>query len=212
VPEKRSAAEFSKASHPRGPEGEGISFVKNTKTILIVEDEKIVANALSARLEKQGYATVTVQSGEKALKEITNNEINLVLMDIELGSGNMDGAEAARRILKKREIPVVFCSAHTEKEYVDRVKDIKSYGYVHKNSGDFVLLQTVRMALELFETHRQLKAEYEKRNQAGKRWLFRKRNWPPRTRSGMSIRKKSRFLMMKEKPGICWGFPRTLRN
>ena len=142
--------------------------MKNSKTILIVEDEKIVAKALSERLEKQGYTTVTVQSGEKALKAVTNNEINCILMDIELGRGEIDGAEAARQILKKREIPVVFCSAHTEKEYVDRVKDIKSYGYVHKNSGKFVLLQTVRMALELFETHQQLKAEYEKRKQAEK--------------------------------------------
>jgi PAS domain-containing protein len=55
-------------------------------------------------------------------------------MDIDLGTG-MDGTEAAQRILSEVRLPLVFLTGHTEKEYVDRVRNITSYGYVIKLSA-----------------------------------------------------------------------------
>jgi DNA-binding NarL/FixJ family response regulator len=70
-------------------------------------------------------------------------------MDIDLGEG-MDGVEAARRILEIRELPVVFLTSHTEQEYVDRVRAVSTYGYVVKNSGEFVILRSIEVAFKLF--------------------------------------------------------------
>jgi DNA-binding NarL/FixJ family response regulator len=81
-----------------------------------------------------------------------DGSIKLILMDIDLGRG-MDGPEAARRILALRRLPIVFCTSHSEKEYVDRVKEITRYGYIIKNSGDFVLRSSIEMAFELFDAH-----------------------------------------------------------
>jgi PAS domain S-box-containing protein len=77
-------------------------------------------------------------------------------MDIDLGEG-MDGTQAAGKILSNRDLPIVFLTSHTEKEMVQRVKDITSYGYVIKNSGEFVLIESINMAFELFEANSILK-------------------------------------------------------
>ena len=56
---------------------------------------------------------------------------------------------------------MVFLTSHTEKEYVDRVRGITSYGYVIKHSGEFVLTESIRMALELFEAHQRAREREE---------------------------------------------------
>lgn len=126
-----------------------------TKKLLLVEDEAIIALDERSMLERNGYAVVIAYRGEDAVEAVrTQPDIDLVLMDIDLGSG-MDGTDAARAILAIRALPVVFLTSHSEKDYVDRVEEITRYGYVLKNAGEFVLLQSIRTAFELFEAHRE---------------------------------------------------------
>jgi CheY-like chemotaxis protein len=81
---------------------------KNRKTILLVEDEALIAVAESVMLKKHGYEVVIANNGEKAIEAVESDpDISLILMDIDLGSG-MDGTETAERILKNKDIPVVF--------------------------------------------------------------------------------------------------------
>lgn len=123
------------------------------KTILLVEDESIIAMASADSLHKYGYRVVVAHSGEKAADlAVGDLSIDLVLMDIDLGPG-IDGTEAARRILKQRDLPVLFLSSHTEAEIVEKTEKITSYGYVVKNSGDTVLLASIRMAFRLYDAH-----------------------------------------------------------
>jgi len=122
------------------------------KTILYVEDSDLMLRAGMKILENAGYRVVGTGSGNQAVALATeNSEISLVLMDIELGENDIDGTEAARRILSRREIPVIFLTAHSRKEYVEKVSEITRYGYVIKNSGDFVLLSSIEMAYKLFD-------------------------------------------------------------
>ncbi len=121
--------------------------------LLLVEDEAIIALALAQIIKSFGYEVIIAHSGEQAVKLCTGSDtIKLVLMDIDLGPG-IDGPESARRILAARNLPIVFCTSHSEKEYVEKVKAITRYGYVVKNSGNFVLRTTIEMAFELFEAN-----------------------------------------------------------
>ncbi|MFA7566505.1 MAG: PAS domain S-box protein [Alkalispirochaeta sp.] len=122
------------------------------KTILLVEDERLIAMAQARQLQEAGYEVQNAYSGEEAVRQVLSDDsvVDLVLMDIDLGSG-MDGTEAAGRILTEIDIPVVFLSSHTEKEYVEKTDRITSYGYVVKNSGIMVLLHAITMAFRLFE-------------------------------------------------------------
>jgi PAS domain S-box-containing protein len=120
------------------------------KTILLVEDEAIVALAEAATIRSAGYAVVIADSGEEAVAlAMGDPTISLVLMDIDLGRG-IDGTESARRILSGRNLPIVFLTSHSERAMVAKVRGITRYGYVIKNSGDFVLQASIEMAYELF--------------------------------------------------------------
>ncbi|NLJ46214.1 MAG: PAS domain S-box protein [Treponema sp.] len=131
------------------------------KTILLVEDEALIAAATARTLQRFGFAVRTAPTGERAVEVVeTDPDIDLVLMDIDLGPG-MDGAEAARRILRIRDIPLVFHSAHTEPEVVDKTEGIGSYGYIVKNSGDTVLEASIRMAFRLWESESRFRTAFE---------------------------------------------------
>jgi PAS domain S-box-containing protein len=126
------------------------------QTILLVEDEALIAMAEKMMLEKNGYRVVTASTGEKAIAVAAENrEINLILMDIDLGPG-VDGTMAAERILANRQLPIVFLSSHTEPAVVEKTEGITSYGYIVKNSGDTVLLASIRMAFRLYAAHRDI--------------------------------------------------------
>ena len=128
-----------------------------SKKILLVEDEALIAMSEAKMLEKHGYEVLTVYNGEKAIEAVdSDSDISLVLMDIDLGKG-MDGTEAAERILVKHDLPIAFLSSHTETEVVEKTEGITSYGYIVKNSGETVLLASIRMAFRLFEAKQQVK-------------------------------------------------------
>jgi len=121
------------------------------RTILLVEDEALIALEEKSTLEDYGYSVIIVHRGEEAVQIVDSGKtIDLILMDINLGRG-MDGTEAAKKILVKHEIPLIFLSSHTEKEIVEKTEGITSYGYIVKNSGETVLIQSIRMAFRLFE-------------------------------------------------------------
>ncbi|MDA3939705.1 MAG: PAS domain S-box protein [Spirochaetia bacterium] len=127
------------------------------KTILLVEDDAIIALNQKMQLGKSGYTITHVNNGEKAVETVKEAEsiIDLILMDIDLGSG-IDGTQAASKILKLKEIPVVFLSSHTEPEIVEKTESITSYGYVVKNSGITVLDASIKMAFKLFNAHKEV--------------------------------------------------------
>ncbi|HUI64242.1 MAG TPA: PAS domain S-box protein, partial [Bacteroidota bacterium] len=132
----------------------------NKRNILLVEDDAIIAASESSLLRSEGYEVLLALSGEKAVQTVRaqGGRVDLILMDVDLGKG-MDGTQAAQEILREFDIPVLFLSSHTEKEVVDRTEKITSYGYVVKDSGDIVLLASIRMAFKLHEANRELQAK-----------------------------------------------------
>jgi len=124
------------------------------KVILLVEDEAIIAVSEKKILSRYGFAIMTAGSGEEAIADCRKNpDIDLVLMDINLGPG-MDGTEAASVILEEFDLPLIFLSSHSERDVVEKTEGITSYGYIVKNSGETVLIASIKMAFRLFELHK----------------------------------------------------------
>lgn len=133
------------------------SSIPDLASVLLVEDDGIIALAQRKALEAAGYRVRVSHTGEAAVAAVTDDrEIDIVLMDIDLGAG-MDGPEAARQILTIRELPIVFVTSHSEQSFVDRVEAITKYGYVLKRAGTFTLVQAMKTALQLFAAHQTLK-------------------------------------------------------
>ncbi len=131
--------------------------MSDAKRLLLVEDEAIIALLESQQLRQAGYDVTHVISGERAI-DVMNDPgagIDVILMDIDLGKG-IDGTGAAAEILKTHDVPIVFLSSHTESEYVERTEKISSYGYIVKNSGETVLLASIKMAFRLFDAYRNI--------------------------------------------------------
>jgi len=121
------------------------------KTLLLVEDETFIAMEKQHDLKKCGYHTVHAMTGEEAVSVIKDNDdIDMVLMDIDLGDG-IDGIRAAELILKDKEIPLVFLSSHCEPEILEKAAKISSYGYVIKSAGSGALVLSIRSAFNIFE-------------------------------------------------------------
>jgi PAS domain S-box-containing protein len=145
--------------------------VEHQKSILLVEDEALIAIGEKIALEGYGYKVITANSGEEATEAVENiSSIDLVLMDINLGAGKMDGTKAAEIILLKRDLPVVFLSAHSEPEIVEKTEKITSYGYVVKNTGSTILDASIKMAFKLFDANKMEKAKEEALRESEERY------------------------------------------
>jgi PAS domain S-box-containing protein len=130
--------------------------IPNSRKILLVEDEALIALSEKRGLEKFGYVVITANTGEAAVVIcVDEGSIDLVLMDIDLGKG-IDGTIAAGIILRERNVPVIFLSSHTEAEVVNKTEGITNYGYVVKSSSITVLDAAIKMAFKLFDANRQI--------------------------------------------------------
>jgi PAS domain S-box-containing protein len=125
-----------------------------SKKLLLVEDQEFIALAGAKMLRAAGYEVEIAETGEVAVEAVSRDpRIDLVHMDINLGRG-MSGPEAAKIILAGRSLPVVYLTSHTDRATVEKVRGTTCYGFVEKNSGDFVLLTAIDMAFDLFEARR----------------------------------------------------------
>lgn len=125
--------------------------------ILIVEDERIVAEDLRKNLEILGYDVLDiVSSGEKVLEKLKETLPDLILMDIVL-KGAMNGIEASDRIRKDYFVPVVYLTAHADKATLDKAKKTEPYGYLLKPFATGDLHTTIEMALYKFQMEKKLR-------------------------------------------------------
>lgn len=116
-------------------------------TVLVVEDELIVAMALEDRLRDLGWQVVgTVATGEAAVEVAASEKPDLVLMDVRL-AGPMGGAEAALRIVTELGIRSIFMTAYSDPANAARCAEAKPLGYIAKPHDDRVLVAELESAL-----------------------------------------------------------------
>lgn len=102
------------------------------KSVLLVEDEVILALALKLELRREGLSVSDhVTTGEEAIEAARTNPPDLVLMDIRL-AGDMDGIEAAARIRQASPVPICFMSGYDDHETRTRAQSIGPLGYLVK--------------------------------------------------------------------------------
>ncbi len=115
--------------------------------ILVVEDESIVAHDIEQMLEDLGHVVPAFAfTGEEAIQKAEEIHPDLVLMDIML-KGSIDGIEAAEHIRTHDNIPVVYITAHTNEETLQRAKISEPFGYILKPIRSRELHVTIEMAL-----------------------------------------------------------------
>lgn len=125
--------------------------------IMIVEDEGVVALSLQTHLKSFGYEVpVMVATGEEAIRYVHIIQPDLILMDIRL-DGTIDGVEAATRIRSYVDIPIIYLTANSDEDTLQRAKITEPYGYLLKPFEERELRTTIETALYKHQMERKLR-------------------------------------------------------
>jgi two-component system, cell cycle sensor histidine kinase and response regulator CckA len=127
--------------------------------IFIVEDEGLVAHDLESRVRREGYEVVGIaDSGEQVLEELAAVSPDLILMDIRL-NGGIDGIETADLVQSRYDVPIVYLTAHTDRETLDRAKITGPFGYLAKPINQGNLSTSIEVALYKHKIERELRQQ-----------------------------------------------------
>lgn len=115
--------------------------------ILIVEDEFIISEKLSADLWEIGYQiTGVVCSGKEAIEAVTNNPPDLVIMDVHI-DGALDGIETTQKIQNKKTIPVIYLTGLTDYEIFKKARQTRPAAYLSKPYNRQDIYHAIELAL-----------------------------------------------------------------
>ena len=134
----------------------------NMHKIMIVDDEVVIATQLEETLTSMGYHVVgTAASGEQAIEMAKELYPDLVLMDIVM-PGGLDGIDAARILKDECRIPILFVTAYTGYDLIDRAKDLKPTAYIINPFQESQIRASIEIALRNVELENELAASEEK--------------------------------------------------
>ena len=116
-----------------------------TTKILIVDDEPRYLRLLEANLRTEGYDVVSAVDGFQAIEVFTNEQVNLIIMDVMMP--NLDGFQTCQRIRQFSNVPIIILTAKGEEQ--DRVRglDVGADDYIAKPFSATELLARVRAVL-----------------------------------------------------------------
>ena len=115
--------------------------------VLIVEDEFIIAENLSATLAECGYNVAgIVDNVDSVIKTLSENQIDMILLDINLNQA-VDGVEIAHIVNSRFGIPFIFVTAFVDPATIERVKHTYPYGYIIKPYSDIDIKIAIDIAL-----------------------------------------------------------------
>ena len=128
--------------------------------IMIVEDEIIVAQDISQRLSGLGYTVIGIAlNAVEAIDLARQSKPDLILMDIRLAN-SLDGIETAERINRETETAIVYLTAFSDREILDRAKNTRPYGYLIKPCSDNELRAAVEIAINKHREHQVKQQEH----------------------------------------------------
>ncbi|MCL2503834.1 MAG: response regulator transcription factor [Coriobacteriia bacterium] len=116
--------------------------------VLVCDDDEDILSALKIYLCQEGYKVIKAQNGLEAVQAVEGETVHLVILDVMMPI--MDGIQAAVRIRKMSNVPILFLSAKSED--TDRVLGLNMGGddYITKPFNPVELLARVRAALRRY--------------------------------------------------------------
>jgi CheY-like chemotaxis protein len=119
------------------------------RSILIVDDDQSLLDALAVRLRGQGFSTTTAASGKQALVLAHSEMPRLILLDLCLP--DMDGLALCQQLVddeRTSEIPVIIVSGLDQPDIIRRARAAGCQYFVHKPYDPNVLLTLIERAID----------------------------------------------------------------
>lgn len=133
-----------------------MTMSNNKYKILIVEDDRGIANFVQMVLETNGYQVLNADRCGQGLLVFASHVPDLVILD--LGLPDMDGEEFVRQIRRYSAVPIIVLSARTEEKDKVSALDLGANDYITKPFGTAELLARVRASLRTARRHNQTAA------------------------------------------------------
>lgn len=118
-------------------------------TILLIEDDRLYAQQTTRDLSDLGYNRVLhAPSDIEAIKISSNEEIDLIIMDVGLIGSNLDGISLAHQLRHNTDKPIIFLSAFSDRTTLERIKEVPLAHYLIKPCSVRQLFVTIDIAMQ----------------------------------------------------------------
>ncbi len=117
--------------------------------ILVAEDELLLAMDIKQKIETMGYEVTSLVS--TAIEAITKSETDkpeIIIMDVQL-SGSLTGIDAAKIIIYKHKIPIIFLTSKDSELELLRQQDFGSFLYIPKPADFDAMQKTIKSCVEM---------------------------------------------------------------
>ena len=119
--------------------------MKEKSTIALVDDERNILTSLGMALEAEGYKVRTYSDGAAALEALTEEPVDLAILDIKMP--RMDGMELLRRLRQQTDMPVIFLTSKDEE--IDELFGLKmgADDYIAKPFSQRLVVERIKAVL-----------------------------------------------------------------
>ena len=123
--------------------------MKEKSSIALVDDERNILTSLGMALEAEGYKVRTYSDGASALEALTEEPVDLAILDIKMP--RMDGMELLRRLRQLTDMPVIFLTSKDEE--IDELFGLKmgADDYIAKPFSQRLVVERVKAVLRRFQ-------------------------------------------------------------
>ncbi len=128
--------------------------MNNLPTILVVEDELIIALDIKEILEHEGYNVIINTTVTQAIIAIEEHSLVLVLIDINLNQ-EKDGVNLGEYLFQKKIVPFIYITSYTDNLTLTRVKDTNPNGFIVKPFRPIDVITTVGIVLNTIKFKRE---------------------------------------------------------
>jgi len=123
------------------------NLTKEETSILIVEDETILALGMEYSLQEFGYEVSGIETtAQEAVSHASTQSPDLILMDINL-NGKTSGIDAAKQIWQYNKIPIIFLTSYSDDKTIKDAMQSEPYGYLIKPCRDKELKVAIETAM-----------------------------------------------------------------
>lgn len=120
-------------------------------SVLIVEDEPMIAHDLEATLNNLDYMVCGIAyNPTMALDKLAQKQADLIILDVHLGNGLADGISIGQVICDKYHLPFIYLTSFTDKATLDRAKQTYPMAYLVKPFDEEELFRTLEIALHTY--------------------------------------------------------------
>jgi DNA-binding LytR/AlgR family response regulator len=119
----------------------------NSKVILIVEDDFLNRRLTKKILQENGYQTLEAKNADEAMTILNKELVDLAILDINLGDGEMDGISLGRLIQNKRKVPFIYLTAYENAKVISEAVATSPYSYLTKPFKNSDLVASVELAI-----------------------------------------------------------------